>query len=97
MAVSIQPEAVPEAGFMAQLVLWNSLKKLDQETVGFIAMLKHLSQRQSAILFGPLGIEGIDAAIGDGIARGFASRKDERKVGQRLLFPPGHMSDNISN
>jgi len=63
--------------------------------MGIVPLPQHLGERQVPLLLRRLSVEGIDAAVRDGIPLWLLAREDERQMRQRLLFPRGHVRDDV--
>jgi hypothetical protein len=97
MTVRVKPQAVTEARFPEELIFRRILDEVDEPVVGVVLLPQHLGERQVPLPFRHPGVEGIDAAVGDGIPRWLSTVEDERKVRQGFLFPPGHVRDDVSD
>ncbi len=97
MAVRIKPETTTEACFPDELIFWRTLNKVDEAAVGVVPLPQHFGEPQIPPPLRHQGVEGVDSSISDGIARWRSAPKDERQMRQRLLLPPGHMRDNVSD
>ena len=95
MAVRIEPQAMTETRFADELIFGRALDEVDEPAVGVISLPQHLGKRQVPLLLRHLGVEGIDATVGDGIPRWLPAVEDERQMRQRLLLPPGHVCDDV--
>src|ERR1041385_4329888 len=95
MAVGIESKATPKAGLVADLIIGYALDESDQSTVDLVPLPQYLGQRQVLPLLRHPGVEGIDAAVGHGIARRPPTGEDERQMRQSLLFPPGDVRDDV--
>ena len=85
-----------EARFPDKLIFWRTPDEVDEPVVGVVPLPQHLGERQVPLLLRRLGVEGIDAAVRDGIPRWLPAVEDERQMRQRLLFPPGHVRNDVS-
>src|SRR5207247_955684 len=65
--------------------------------MGPVQLPSHRGERQARFLLRHAGVEGIDAAVLDGVPRWRAALEDERQVRQRLLFPRGHVGEDVSD
>ena len=97
MTVCIEPQAMPEARLPRELLFRRALDVVDKPAVGVCLLLQHLGNRRVTLLLCHLGVEGIDAAVGDRIPRWLPAIEDERQMRQRLLLSPGHMRDEVSD
>ena len=97
MAVCIEPQATPEARLPRELLFGRALDIIDEPAVGVVSLPQHFGKRQVPLLLRHLGVEGIDAAVRDGIPRWLPAVEDERQMLQRLLFPPGHVRGDVSD
>ena len=96
MAVGIEPEAMSEACLSSEVLFRHALNVADESAVRFIQLAQDLGERKAPFLFYHLRIESIKATVLD-VSRRLLPLDDERQILQRLLFPRGHMRDNISH
>src|SRR5881628_4051886 len=85
-----------EAGFANELMFGGALNEVDEPAVRCRQLRADLGQRQAPFLFRHAGVEGVDASVPYGIPRRRAVFEDERQVLQRLLFPRGHVREDVA-
>ena len=94
MAVCIEPEAMPEARLLCEVLFGHASDVVDESAVRFIQLPQNVGERKAPFLFRHLRIEGIDASV-PGVSRWPASCDDERQILQRLLLPRGHVRKDV--
>ncbi len=97
MAVRVKPQASPEACFPRELFFRHALEIVDKPAVGVVPLSHHLGEGHALLLLSPLGVESIDAAVCGGISRRLPAVEDVRQMCQRLLLPPRHVCDEVSD
>jgi hypothetical protein len=97
MAVCVEAEAMAEARFATQLVLWNVCDEMDKTLVDQIALAQHLGQREASFPLRLPGIERVDTAVCRGISRRFFARDDARQMLQSFFLPRRHMRNDVSD
>src|SRR5439155_18172932 len=97
VAVRIEPEATTEARLAAELTFGRPLDEVDEPAMGRVQLPSHRGERQARFLLRHAGVEGIDAAVPDGVPRWPAALENERQVRQRLLFPRAHVCEDVSD
>ena len=97
MAIRIEPQSMTEAGFADELMFGGALYEVDEPAVRYRQLRSDLGQREAPFLFLHPGVEGVDAAVPDGVPRWRAARQDKRQVRQRLLFPRRHVGEDVSD
>src|SRR5262249_51284926 len=85
-----------EAGFADELMLGDGLNETDEPAVRCHQLRADLAHRQAAFLFRHPGVEGVDSPVLYGVPRLRAAFEDERQVLQRLLFPRGHVREDVA-
>src|SRR6267143_2689041 len=85
-----------EAGFADELMFGSALNEVDEPAVRCRQLRADLGQRQAPFLFRRAGVEGVDAAVPYGVPRWRAALEDERQLRQRLLFPRGHVREDVA-
>src|SRR5882724_7659599 len=85
-----------EAGFANELTFGGALNEVDEPAVRCRQLRADLGQRQAPFLFRHAGVEGVDAPVPYGVPRWRTALEDERQVVQRLLFPRGHVREDVS-
>src|SRR5438094_9571767 len=85
-----------EAGRADELMFGGALNEVDEPAVRCRQLRADLGQRQAPFLFRHAGVEGVDAPVPYGVPRWRAALEDERQVRQRLLFPRGHVREDIA-
>src|SRR5436309_4959943 len=85
-----------EAGRAAELMFGGALNEVDEPAVRCRQLRADLGQRQAPFLFRHPGVEGVDAPVLYGVPRRRAALEDERQVLQRLLFPRGHVREDVA-
>ena len=96
MAVGIESKPAPEAGVAADLVVGRPPDEINQPPVDLIPPAHDLGERQCPPLFGHPGVERVDPAKFLGIPRRPPAGQNGRQMRQGLLFPPGHVRDDVS-
>src|SRR5207249_12055058 len=91
MAVRIEPQATTEAALAAEPIFGRPPDEAEEPAMGLVHLPSHRSERQTRLLLGHPGVEGIDAAVPGGVPRWRPALEDEREVRQRLLFPRLHV------
>jgi hypothetical protein len=86
-----------EAGIASELILGNAFDELEQPVVNVLLVPEHLEQRKSLLLLGRQGVEGVDPAVGHRISRWPFAHENARQMFQRLLFPGGDVSNDVSH
>ncbi len=94
MAVGIEPEAMPEARLLREVLFGHASDVVEESAVCFIQLPLDVRERKAPFLFRHLRIEAIDAAILD-VSWRLASCEDERQILQRLLLPRGHVRKDV--
>jgi len=94
MAVSIEPETMPEARLLREVLFGYASDVVEESAVRFIQLPLDLRECKAPFLFGHLRIEGIDAAVLT-VSWRLASCEDERQILQRLLLPRGHVREDV--
>jgi len=79
MAVGIEPEAMPEACLLREVLFGHARNVVDELAMGFIESLQYVGECKIPFLFRHLGIKGIEAAV-LGVAGWPASCNDERQI-----------------
>src|SRR5438128_8715839 len=97
VAVRIEPQATTEAALAAELIFGRPLNEVDEPAMGPVQLPSHLGERQARFLLHHAGVEGIDAAVPDGVPRWRAALENERQVRQRLLFPRAYVHGDVSD
>jgi tetratricopeptide (TPR) repeat protein len=97
VAVRVEPQAMTEARFADELIVGHAPDEIDQSAMSIVPLPQHLGEGEVPFPLGHLGVERIDATIHYGIPRRFPAVEDERQMRQRLLFPPGHVRDDVSD
>src|SRR5437879_6810592 len=69
MAVRIEPQATTEAALAAELIFGRPPDEVEEPAMGLVHLPSHRSERQTRLLLGHPGVEGIDAAVPDGVPR----------------------------
>src|SRR5437899_9959915 len=85
-----------EAGFADELMFGGALNEVDELTVRCRQLRVDLGQRQAPFLLRHAGVEGVDAPVSHGVPRRRAALLDQRQVLQRLLFPRGHVREDVA-
>ncbi len=85
-----------EARVADEVMFGRDLYEVDEPAVGVVQLPQHLGEREAFFLLRHPGVERVDAAVGYGVPRWLAALEDERQVLQRLLFPRGHVREDVS-
>src|SRR5438093_12393123 len=85
-----------EAGLADELMFGGARNEVDEPAVRCRQLRADLGQQQAPFLFRHAGVEGVDAPVPYGVQRWRAALEDERQVRQRLLFPRGHVREDIA-
>src|SRR5258708_276178 len=85
-----------EAGFADELMFGGALDEVDEPAVRGRQLRADLGQRQAPFLVRRASVEGVDAPVPYGVPRWRAALEDERQVRQRLLFPRGHVREDVA-
>jgi len=97
MAIRIEPEATTKARVADELVFGGAPDEVDQPAVGVVQLTQDLGEGEAPFVFRHLAVEGIDAAVAYRVPRWRTAFEDERQVLQRLLFPRGHVGEDVSD
>ena len=79
----------------AKLFFGYALNEANEPTVSMFKLSSNFGQRKTFLLFRHDPIEGIDSAMCDGVSLWLAPFENGRQVLQRLLFPGGHMDEDV--
>src|SRR5690349_20548600 len=85
-----------EAGLADELMLGGALDEVDEPAVRCHELCADFGQRQVPFLFRHASIEGVDAPVLYGVPRRPSALQDEWQVLQRLLFPRGHVREDVA-
>src|SRR5690348_16606197 len=69
MAIGVEPQSTTNAGVADELAFGGSLDEVDEPAVGGRRLRADLGQRQAALRLRHAGVEGVDAAVADGVPR----------------------------
>jgi len=95
MAVSIEPQAVPETCLPCKLLFGHALDIGNELAVRFIQLPQYVGERKILFALRHQRIERIDATVLCRVPRWSAFFDDKRQMLQRLLFPLRHMRKDV--
>ncbi len=63
VAIRVEPKAMTEARFAAELILGRALNEVDKPMVGVVQFSEHLGERKAFLPLRHLSVKGTDAAV----------------------------------